>query len=157
MAFTMGFAMINLIDPQTQVNMPIFSFLLNYIGLLIFVIINGHHFFLMAVHQSFTTLPVGGFVLDGPLVNQLIGFTASLFTIGVKIPGPVIVVNTIVIIVVGLIGRTAPQIHVLVVGMPLKILAGLAILSVSLYFIPRYLEGLFLALSRTIRALTTGG
>jgi len=156
-AFNIGFAMINLIDPQTQVNMPIFSFLLNYVGLLLFLLINGHHFFLTAVYDSFTTLPIGGFVLDGPLVNQIIDFTASIFIIGIKIAGPIIVVIIIVDVVVGLIGRTAPQIHVLVVGMPLKILVGFATLSVSLYFLPRYLESLFLALSRTIRALASGG
>jgi flagellar biosynthetic protein FliR len=156
-AFNIGFAMINLIDPQTQVNMPIFSFILNYVGLLLFVLINGHHFFLLAVHESFTTLPVGGFALTGPLVNQIVGFTASVFVIGIKIAGPVIVVVIVVDVIVGIIGRSAPQIHVLVVGMPLKIIAGFAILSVSLYFMPRYLESLFITLSRTIRALTAGG
>jgi flagellar biosynthesis protein FliR len=137
--------------------MPIFSFILNYIGLLLFLLINGHHFFLLAVHESFTALPVGGFTLTGPLVNQIVGFTASIFTIGIKIAGPIIVVIIVVDVIVGLIGRAAPQIHVLVVGMPLKILVGFATLSVSLYFMPRYFESLFLTLSRTIRALASGG
>ena len=156
-SFNIGFSMINLIDPQTQVNMPIFSFIINYIGLLLFILINGHHFFLLAVYESFTTLPVGGFVLDGPLINQIVGFTASLFVIGIKIAGPIIVVVVVVDIIVGLIGRAAPQIHVLVVGMPLKILVGFATLSISLYFFPRYLESLFLSLSRTIHALVVRG
>jgi len=156
-SFNIGFSMINLIDPQTQVNMPIFSFIINYVGILLFILINGHHFFLLAVYESFTTLPVGGFVLDGPLINQIVGFTASVFVIGIKIAGPIIVVIVIVDVIVGLIGRAAPQIHVLVVGMPLKILVGFATLSVSLYFLPRYLESLFLSLSRTIHALVVGG
>ena len=156
-AFNIGFAMINLIDPQTQVNMPIFSFILNYIGILIFILINGHHFFLLAVYESFEVLPVGGFVLSGALVNQIVGFTASMFVIGIKIAGPLIVVIIVVDFIVGIIGRSAPQIHVLVVGMPLKILVGFATLSISLYFMPRYLESLFFSLSRTIRAIVTGG
>jgi len=156
-AFNIGFAMINLIDPQTQVNMPIFSFILNYIALLFFVLINGHHFFLLAVHESFKTIPVGGFVLDGPLVNQIVGFTASVFITGIKIAGPIIVVIIIVDFIVGIIGRSAPQLHVMVIGMPLKIMAGVAILSVSLYFMPRFFEGMFLTLSRTISALASGG
>ena len=156
-AFKMGFAMINLIDPQTRVNMPIFSFILNYIGILLFLIINGHHFFFLAVSESFTNIPVGGFVFNGPLLNQIVGFTAAIFVIGVKIAGPLIVVVIIVDVVVGVIGRTAPQLHVMVIGMPLKILAGLALLSVSLYFLPRFLESLFLPLSRVIQALASGG
>ena len=156
-AFNIGFSMINLIDPQTQVNMPIFSFILNYVALLLFILINGHHFFLLAVHESFTTLPVGGFVLDGPLVNRIVDFTASIFSIGIKIAGPIIVVIVVVDVIVGIVGRTAPQLHVLVIGMPLKIIVGLAVLSVSLYFMPRFFESLFLSLSRTINALTAGG
>ena len=156
-AFKMGFAMINLIDPQSDVNMPIFSFLLNYVGLLLFLLVNGHHFFLLAVHESFTKIPVGGFVFNGPLLKQIVGFTASIFVIGIKIAGPLIVVVIIVDVVVGIIGRTAPQLHVMVIGMPLKILVGLALLSVSLYFMPRFLESMFLPLSRVIHALATGG
>jgi len=155
-AFDIGFAMINVIDPQSQVSMPIFSFIINYIGLLIFILINGHHFFLLAVHESFTTLPVGGFVFNGPLVNQIVGFSSSIFLIGLKIAGPIIVVILIVDVIVGIIGRAAPQLHVLVIGMPLKILVGIAVLSISLYFLPRYLESLFLTLSRTIRMLVAG-
>ena len=156
-AFKMGFAMINLIDPQTHVNMPIFSFILNYIGILLFLLINGHHFFFLAVSESFINIPVGGFVFNGPLLNQIVGFTAAIFVIGVKIAGPLIVVVIIVDVVVGVIGRTAPQLHVMVIGMPLKILAGLALLSISLYFLPRFLESLFLPLSRVIQALASGG
>ena len=156
-AFKMGFMMVNMIDPQSQVNMPMISFLLNFIGLLLFLMINGHHWFLLAVQESFATLPVGGFVLSGPLLNQIVGFSSSIFLIGVKIAAPVIVIIFVIDVVIGIVGRTAPQIHVIVVGMPLKILAGFATMSVSFYFLPRYLESLFLSLSRTIRALTMVG
>jgi flagellar biosynthetic protein FliR len=95
--------------------------------------------------------------ITGPLLNQIAGFTADIFVIGIKVAGPVIVVVIVVDVAVGVIGRAAPQMHVLVVGMPLKIAVGFAILSISLYFLPRYLESLFLPLSRTLRALASGG
>lgn len=154
-SFQMGFSVVNLIDPQTQVNMPVFSFFFNYVGLLLFLMVNGHHWFLLAIHESFSVLPVGGFVLSGVLVEKIVGMTAEIFVIGVKIAGPLILVITIVDIVIGIIGRTAPQINLLVVGMPLKILVGFACLSFSFYFMPRYLENLFLSLSRTLHALAT--
>ncbi|MDR1727067.1 MAG: flagellar biosynthetic protein FliR [Acidobacteriota bacterium] len=155
-SFQMGFSVINLIDPQTEVDMPVFSFFANYVGILLFLLVNGHHWFLLAVHDSFGVLPVGGFVIGGALVEQFVGMTATIFAIGVKIAGPVIIVTTIVDIVIGIIGRTAPQINLLVVGMPLKLLAGFACLSFSFYFLPRQLEGVFLSLSRTLHALASG-
>ena len=45
-----------MIDPQTNVEASVFSFLQNYIGLLFFLLINGHHWFLLAVNDSFRLL-----------------------------------------------------------------------------------------------------
>ena len=152
-SFQMGFSVVNLIDPQTEVNMPVFSIFFNYVGILLFLMVNGHHWFLMAIHESFAVLPVGGFVLSGVLVEKIIDMTAAIFVIGVKIAGPLILIITIVDIVIGIIGRTSPQINLLVVGMPLKILVGFACLNFSFYFMPHYFENLFLSLSRTLHAL----
>jgi flagellar biosynthetic protein FliR len=115
--------------------------------------INGHHWFLLAVNQSFSVLPIGGVHIRGPLALQLISFSASSLIIGVKIAAPIIAVTVIVDIVLGIIGRTAPQIHLLIVGMPLKLLVGFSCMSFSLYFLSHYLEILFLSLSRTLVSL----
>lgn len=152
-SFQLGFSMINIIDPQTQVESSVFSFLLNYIGLLIFLLINGHHWFLLAINESFSLLPIGGVHMRGSLVAQIISFSASSLVIGLKIAAPVIAVTVITDIVMGIIGRTAPQIHLLVIGMPLKILVGFSCMSFSFYFMSHYLESLFLSLSRTLASL----
>lgn len=152
-AFQLGFALINVMDPDSQVESPVFSFLQNYIGLLFFLLINGHHWFLLAIHESFAVLPVGGIHLRGALVEQIIGFSASILVIGVRIAGPIIAVTIITDVIIGIIGRTAPQINLLMVGMPLKLLVGFGCLSFSFYFLPRYLDSLFLSLSRTLHSL----
>lgn len=152
-SFQLGFSVINVIDPQTQVEAPVFSFLINYIGLLIFLMINGHHWFLMAINESFTALPIGGLQIRGALVEQIVGLSASILVIGLRIAGPVIAVTVIADVVIGIIGRTAPQINLLVVGMPLKLLIGFGCLSFSFYFLPRYLESVYLSLSKTLHSL----
>jgi flagellar biosynthesis protein FliR len=53
----------------------------------------------------------------------------------------------------GMLGRAAPQVSIMIVGMPLKLLVGFACLSFSFYFLPRYLENLFFFLYRTIFSL----
>lgn len=152
-SFQLGFSIINIIDPQTQVESSVFSFLLNYIGLLIFLLINGHHWFLLAINESFSVLPIGGVHIRGPLVAQMIGFSASTLIIGLKIAAPIIAVTVITDVVMGIIGRTAPQIHLLVIGMPLKLLVGFSCMSFSFYFMSHYLESLFLSLSRSLVSL----
>jgi flagellar biosynthesis protein FliR len=152
-SFMLGFSIINIIDPQTQVESPVFSFLYNYLGLLIFLMINGHHWFLLAINESFSVLPIGGIHIRGSLAAQIVDFSASILVIGIKIAAPIIAVTVIADIIIGIIGRTAPQINLLVVGMPMKLLIGFSCMSFSFYFLTHYLETLFLSLSRTLITL----
>lgn len=152
-SFQMGFSLIKLIDPQTNVESSVFSFIHNYIGLLFFLLLNGHHWFLKAIYESFECMPVGGIHLQGALVESMIHLSSQIFVIGLRIAGPVIVVTIIADLVIGIIGRSAPQIHVLIVGLPLKLLVGFSCLSISMYFIPHYLETVFASLYKTIFSL----
>ena len=52
-----------------------------------------------------------------------------------------------------MIGRAAPQINILIVGMPVKTLVGLASLSIAFYFLPAFLGESFLELSRNLMGL----
>jgi flagellar biosynthetic protein FliR len=149
----LGFSLIKMIDPQSNVEAPVFSFLYNYIGLLFFLLINGHHWFLVAIKESFTFLPVGGIHLDGPLVEQIVRLSAHILVIGLRIAGPVIAVGIIADVIVGVVGRTAPQINILIVGMPLKVLIGFGCLSLTFYFLPQYLGTVCSALHRTLFSL----
>ena len=72
--------------------------------------------------------------------------SAQILVVGLKIAGPVIAVGILVDIVIGIIGRAAPQIHILIVGMPLKVLVGFGCLSLSFYFQPRLFEEVFCSL-----------
>jgi flagellar biosynthetic protein FliR len=152
-SFQLGFSLINQIDPQTNVEAPVFSFIQNYIGLLFFLLINGHHWFLLAINESFGALPVGGMQIQTPVIEWLLYLSAQIFVIGLRIAGPVIAVTIITDVVLGIIGRAAPQIHIIIVGMPLKVLVGFGCLSFSFYFLPRYLESVYSMLFKTLFSL----
>jgi flagellar biosynthesis protein FliR len=152
-SFQMGFSLINVIDPQSNVESPVFSFLYNYLGLLLFLLINGHHWFLQAINESFSYMAIGGIQVQAPLVEHIVRLSAHILVIGVRIAGPVIAVTVISDVLIGVIGRTAPQINILIVGMPLKLLVGFGCLSLSFYFLPRYLGGVFSDLSKMLFSL----
>ena len=155
-SFQLGFSIVNLIDPQSEVEAPIFSFLQNYIGMLFFLIINGHHWFLTAIRDSFSFLPIGGISIRGPLMEHLVHLSAQVLIIGVRVAGPVIAVCVITDLVLGVISRAAPSIHIWIVGMPLKLLVGFSCLSLSFYFLPRFFGEVFSALSNTIFSFVHG-
>ncbi len=149
-SFQLGFAIIHVIDPQSEVETPVFSFLENYLGLLFFLLINGHHWFFLAIGNSLNYFPVNGIHLQGPFVAEVIRLSSQTLVSGVQIAAPVIAVTIITDIVLGIIGRAAPQIHVLIVGMPLKTLVGFGCLGISFYFLPAYFGKAFAMLSRDL-------
>jgi flagellar biosynthetic protein FliR len=51
-------------------------------------------------------------------------------------------------IALGIVGRSAPQIHILIIGLPLKILAGILALGLALYFFPAAMRGYSAGLQR---------
>jgi flagellar biosynthesis protein FliR len=152
-SFQLGFSLINLIDPQTEVEAPVFSFLQNYVGLLFFLLLNGHHWFLQAVSESFRYLPVGGVHLQAPLMEHIIRLSSQILVIGLRIAGPIIAITVVTDVVMGVIGRAAPQINIMIVGMPLKLLVGFGCLSFSFYFLPSLLASIYSSLYTTLFSL----
>jgi flagellar biosynthesis protein FliR len=152
-SFQLGFSLINVIDPQSNVESTAFSFFYNYVGMLLFLLLNGHHWFLQAINDSFSVFNIGGIAIQAPLAEQIVRLSAHILDIGIRIAGPIIAVTLITDILIGVISRTAPQMNIVIVGMPLKILVGFGCISFSLYFLPRYLGNVYSILSQTLFAL----
>lgn len=154
--FELGFSIVNVIDPQSDVEVSVISILQNFIGLMLFLLMNGHHWFFKAVSDSLEYLPPGGVHLDGPIVQEMIRLSSEIFVSGLRIAAPVVAVVIISDIVLGIIGRAAPQINILIVGMPVKTFVGLIGLSLSFYFLPQYFESAFLGLARELMGILHG-
>lgn len=136
MGFQMGFGFIRVIDPQTQVESPFMSIFLNLVGMMTFLSFNGHHWYLRAMVESFRLAPDGA-AFSGPLVYQLIQSVSDMFLLGLKISAPIVVVLFVIDVLLGIIGRAAPQIHLLIVGLPAKGIVGFIFLTATIYsFIP---------------------
>jgi flagellar biosynthetic protein FliR len=134
--FQMGFAVINVIDPQTQVESPVMSILQNLVGILVFLCINAHHWFIQAILDSYQIVgPTARF--SSAVTEQIIHSAGAMFVLGLKLAAPVVVVLLIVDVLLGVVGRAAPQIHILVVGLPAKSLMGFVFLAATVHtFIP---------------------
>jgi flagellar biosynthesis protein FliR len=153
MSFQLGFSLANLIDPQSGVESTVISFLQYHIALLFFLLIDGHHWFFLAVTQSFDYLTIGGVHLQGPVVEEVLRLSAQVIVFGVQVAGPVLAVTVVTDVVLGIIGRTTPQIGVLIVAMPVKTLVGFLCVSFSFYFLPRLLGAAYATLYHDLFAL----
>ncbi|RJQ84839.1 MAG: flagellar biosynthetic protein FliR [Desulfobacteraceae bacterium] len=148
--FQMGFAIANVVDPASSLQVPILSQFLNLLALMIFFSVNAHFYFIKALIDAFDLIPPMSARLDGRLVSLIMAMAAKSFVIAVKVSAPVMVALLLTHVALGLTARTVPQMHIFIVAMPLQILLGLIFLSLSLPFISSFLEIAFKELGHNV-------
>ena len=127
-----GFGMVNVIDPQNRVQVPIMGNLYYILAFLIFLTMDGHHQIIKALVESYKYIPIGRFKFNQELPNQLINILSTTFKIGFRLSSPVVVAMLLSDILLGILTRVMPQMNVFVVGIPLKILIGLLIICITI-------------------------
>ena len=110
----------------------IFLLLGHGLMLLLFLIINGHHFLLNALRSSFIVIPLGTANFTSLVTDQIIAMSTTIFKIALQIGGPILVALFLTSFVMGIIARTVPQMNIFIVGFPLKISVGMLMLGLSL-------------------------
>lgn len=125
----LGFAMAQIVDPVTKRPSPIITTAFQYLGVLVFFLVNGHHALLRGIAYSVERFAVGApwspAVATAPVLAQVGG----LFSLGFALAAPVVFCILLVEVVLGVVGRNLPQMNLFVVGIPVKILVGLVALS----------------------------
>jgi flagellar biosynthetic protein FliR len=127
--FQMGFSMVNSIDPVTGQQEPVTTYFLYMCTMLTFLSLNGHLHLIKALGDSFEVVPPGGLFLTPKLMTELMLFAKQMFILGVRIAAPVILALFLVDLALALISRVAPQMNILTMGFPLKIMVGFLFLS----------------------------
>ncbi|MBL4937981.1 fused FliR family export protein/FlhB family type III secretion system protein [Clostridium sp. YIM B02515] len=131
-----GFSMISMFDPTTNSNSTFIENILYWCSLILFFTIDGHHMLIRALVESFNSISLGKFILSGESVNLILNGFVQFFAIGLKIAIPLVLIILITDITLGLIGRAVPQINLMILGLPIKILVGLTcfVLALPLLF-----------------------
>lgn len=127
-----GFGIANVIDPMTGASAPIIGNFKYMIALLMFLTMNGHHYLLNAIIYSYNWVPLNNDILatmlDGSLSDFLVRTFAQSFTLAFQMSAPLVAALFLTDVGLAFLARTAPQYNVFVIGVPLKIIIGLALL-----------------------------
>lgn len=132
MDLQVGFAMMTLFDPNTNSNSTLLEHTMYWFSIIIFFLIDGHHMIIRALIESFNVIKPGNLLLNADSINIVILAFIQYFAIGVRIAIPIILIILISDLTMGLIARTVPQLNIMVLGLPIKILIGLLAFSISL-------------------------
>lgn len=128
---SIGFGIVEVVDPQYGTQVPLMGSFLYLIALLLFLMFDGHHAVLAALVRSYELVPIGQSVLKPGLLDLVTTLFGGMFLTAVEISLPVVGVLLIVDLIMGILARTIPQMNVFVVGLSLKVLVGLLILAIA--------------------------
>ncbi len=151
--YQMGFAIANVMDPQTGRQSSIFAGLLNMIALLLFLSFNAHHWFIRSLVESFKLVPIFNFQFSGSLVEHFIRSGGNMFVIAVKVAAPVMAALLLSSVCMGFLARTVPKMNIFLVAMPLKIGLGIMFIIFSLPYLSSFLKNVFGGLGNTINLI----
>lgn len=148
--FQMGFAIVNVIDPISSAQVSIIAQVQYLLAILIFLIINAHHFFISAIAEGYRVLPAFGFQFSGALMEAVFQLSRDMFVIALKLSAPIIAVLFFTNVGLGIIARTVPQMNIFIVGFPLQIGVGLIAFGLMIPFMVRMFEKLILGLDSQV-------
>jgi flagellar biosynthesis protein FliR len=139
----MGYSLVNILDPTTQVESTVVSFLHQSIAMLIFLGLDVHHWILRAVAHSFEYLPPGAATINPMFVQAVLHEGAVVLELGIQIAAPVLSATLLADVVLGLMGKASPQMPLMLLGPAVKSMLGVMILGVTMRFWPHLFERYF--------------
>lgn len=127
----MGLGMGSVLDPITRANVPVIGALLSLAAMAGFLLLDGHHALLRGLAFSVQQLPPGSsWAL--PSAQQLLAPVGAMFSVAVLIAAPVLLALLLTDALLAVCSRAMPQMNVLMLGFPVKILIGWFALALSL-------------------------
>ena len=141
-----SFSLVNLLDPSTHIETPLLGDLFQLMGTLVVLAAGLDRILLASLVRSFHAVPLGTFSLAPAAGTAIVRAAGGIFLAGVELAAPVLAGTMLVEIAIALLGRLSPQLPVMSLTVPIKTLAGFAILTGSFALWPRFIEARFAGL-----------
>jgi len=127
-----GFGIVNVYDAQNNTQIPMMGNYLNLMLLIMFFAVNGHRMLIEMVYLTIERMPIGTLVISPNLGLVALEIFMRAFLLGVMMALPILASGLTLEIAFGAMMRAVPQIHMFVVGIPLKMIVGLMVFAVTL-------------------------
>jgi flagellar biosynthetic protein FliR len=156
LSLQMGLSLGAVFDPVSGEASTPFDPLFAVMGGLLFLALNLHLATVQVLADSFAALPIGG-AWPTDLFGAVSRLIALALELAARVAMPLALVLLLVELSVALISRAIPQVNVFFLGLPLKILIGIALVAVALPAILSGMAGIFRFLIEGVEAAVVAG
>lgn len=150
-----GFGSARILNPISGKSDTVTSQFFVIIATMLFLSLNGHHSFLLAIQQSFDLVPLNR-SLPEISPERLLSLTGGLIAVGVQLAFPVLGAILLTDLTLALLAKVAPQVQIFFLGIPLKVGVGLLALALGFDVLFPILSNMFNAMGARSLSLLGG-
>lgn len=152
-----GVSLGEVFNPELETSASLTGEILHWLGTALFLLVGGHTLLVSALVDTFQTLPVGDAFVSAPAIDLLRDLVHQSFALAIQVSAPIMATMAMVGLSMGFLGHTIPQINVLVVGFPVRIIIGLLVFGLALSGIGEAITGQLPATIAELKRTLMGG
>lgn len=126
-----GFGIGQVFDPVSRQQVPVITSAFNQLAMVLFFVTDAHHNVLRGLALSVEAIPPGSPWLLQQAALPLMQQASSMFSLGFAMVAPVVFCLFLVEVGLGVLARNLPQMNTFILAIPVKVVVGVAALSVS--------------------------
>lgn len=142
MDMQMGFSMAKVYDPQSNMSLSVNATFQNILLMLLFFSTNAHLELIRIFMLSHNRLPYGTFHFAPRMTFEIIEIFRVCTVLGAKMALPVIGIDFLVEVGVGIVMKSIPQVNIFIINLQMRILVGLIMIFVLFSPMSHYVESL---------------
>jgi len=136
----MGLAMANVLDPLTGERSQPLGMFMEMVFIILFFSANGHHLFLLIISRSYEAFPAGSTPSVPILTEGIIKASSTLLIVGLRLSGPILAAFLLLMIVLAVLARIAPEMNILFISLPMRVGLGLLMAGIFLPIISEFVS-----------------
>lgn len=139
----MGLSMATVMDPTYGQSQPMLGSFLHTLGLVIYFTLDGHHWLIRGLAQSYQAIPAGSLTMSSPAFSYIVLLFGDMMAAAVRMVLPFMIVMLLTTAVLGAVNRAVQQFQLFQISLGLKSVMGLVMLVVVMPYLLTFLESLF--------------
>lgn len=138
----MGLAMSKVYDPSSNVSLSLNATFYNILFIFIFFTVNGHLTLIKLFLELEKVIPYGHVLYGSDVASAIITVFCQCTILGIKLAMPMIALQFLMEMAVGILMKNIPQINVIMINIQAKIFVGLVFLIVIFTPVISFVEGI---------------
>lgn len=128
----MGFQVASMFSPGMNDHESAFSVFKNWFAIILILTLNIHHIFIEGLFKSFLYIPIGPIADSTSIAKIALGIVQEATMLGLRLAAPIITVQVLINISLGLLNRALPSLNVFIISFPISFIVALIVLYLSI-------------------------